>query len=211
MDWTLYGLTKVNKQLSYTNKKLLYSGLIHSHLVFGLPIWGFASQGRLNTLLTKQKKAIRKIYNLKYKEHTLPFFQAASILRLPELIKHTTLCYIHSGLDKDSPSHIKKLWKLKKISRENLRDRGIQIEYPLSPKQWINALPPIAQAKLWNSISIRKDVAKTTFKLDSKLIYQSEYALELYNNQEIYADYWKAKKEEEQQNKPLTEDQCIMM
>ena len=87
----------------------------------------------------------------------------------------------------------------------------MQIDYPLSTKQWINALPPIAQAKLWNNTSIRKDVAKTTFKLDSKMIYQSEYALELYNNQEIYADYWKAKKEEEQQNKPLTEDQCIIL
>ena len=118
-------------------------------------------------------------------------------MRLPELVKHTTLCYIHSGLDKDSPLHIKKLWKLKKITRENLRDRGIQIDYPLSTKQWINALPPIAQAKLWNNTSIRKDVAKTTFKLDSKMEYQSEYALELYNNQEIYADYWKAKREEE--------------
>ena len=91
--------------------------------------------------------------------------------------------------------------------RENLRDRGIQIDYPLSTKQWINALPPIAQAKLWNNTSIRKDVAKTAFKLDSKMEYQSQYALELYNNQEIYADYWKVKREEEQQNKTLTEDQ----
>ena len=55
------------------------------------------------------------------------------------------------------------------------------------------------------------DVVKTTFKLDSKMEYQSEYALELYNNQEIYADYWKAKREEEQQNKTLTEDQCIIL
>ena len=95
--------------------------------------------------------------------------------------------------------------EIKKKTLENLRDRGIQIDYPLSTKQWINALPPIAQAKLWNNTSIRKDVAKTTFKLDSKMEYQSEYALELYNNQEIYADYWKAKREEEQQNKTLTD------
>ena len=74
MDWALYGLSRVNKQLTFSNKKLLYSGLIHSHLVYGLPIWGFSTRGRLLTLLTKQKKAIRKIFNLQYREHTLPFF-----------------------------------------------------------------------------------------------------------------------------------------
>ena len=36
MNHSLYGLTKVSKQLSSDNKKLLYSGLIHSHLVYGL-------------------------------------------------------------------------------------------------------------------------------------------------------------------------------
>ena len=48
--------------MSPDNRKLLYSGLIHSHLVYGLPIWGFAAKGRLEHLKTKQKKAIRKIY-----------------------------------------------------------------------------------------------------------------------------------------------------
>ena len=36
--------------------------------MYGLPIWGFATQGRLNVLLVKQKKAIRKIYNLQYRQ-----------------------------------------------------------------------------------------------------------------------------------------------
>ena len=41
---------------------------MHSHLVYGLPMWGFAKKGRLNVLLIKQKKAIRKIFNLKYRD-----------------------------------------------------------------------------------------------------------------------------------------------
>ena len=63
-DNPIYGLSKVTKQLSISNKKLLYSGVIHSHLVYGLPILGFSTQGGQHALLTKQKKAIRKIYNL---------------------------------------------------------------------------------------------------------------------------------------------------
>ena len=70
----IYGLTKCAKELSSENKKLLYSGLIHSHITYGLPIWGLATQGRLDKILVKQKKAIRKVFNLKYRDHTLPYF-----------------------------------------------------------------------------------------------------------------------------------------
>ena len=60
MNHALYGLTKVSKQLSTDNKKLLYSGLIHSHLVYGLPIWGFAAKGRLEPLKLNRRKLSAK-------------------------------------------------------------------------------------------------------------------------------------------------------
>ena len=56
INYANYGLTRIAKTLNMENKKLLYSGLIRSHLVYGLPIWGFAKKGRLNVLLVKQKK-----------------------------------------------------------------------------------------------------------------------------------------------------------
>ena len=64
ISYATYGISKASKELSSDNKKLLYSGLIHSHLVFGLPLWGFATKGRLNALKIKQKRAIRKVTNL---------------------------------------------------------------------------------------------------------------------------------------------------
>ena len=80
------------------NKKLLYSELIHSHLVYGLPIWGFAAKGRLEPLKIKQKKAIHKIYNLKYREHTNQYFIQSEILKVSELIEHTTMCYMQASM-----------------------------------------------------------------------------------------------------------------
>ena len=61
-----------------TNYAAPISDIIHSRLIYGFPIWGFATKGRLNQLLVKQKLAIRKIYNLPYKEHTLYFFRKIS-------------------------------------------------------------------------------------------------------------------------------------
>jgi len=212
VDWALYGLNRVNKQLSCSNKKLLYSGLIHSHLVYGLPIWGFATQGRLNVLLVKQKKAIRKIYNLQYRQHTLPFFLEASILRLPELIKHTTLCYMHSGLSRHAPLHISNLWKDREQNRFNLRDRGKQLDYPMSQKQWINSLPPIAQAKLWNSNDMDIGIETLTLKNNNKFELIVQYDQEIRREPDVYKDYLEYKKKQEENETEVAPDgDCIIL
>ena len=149
-------------------KKLLYSGLIHSHLVYDLPIWGAATKGRLDTLLTKQKKAIRKIYNLRYRDHTKPYFVRGRILQLPELIEHTTLCYIQSGIHSTSPSNVQKLWRQKLDTRE-LRDKGIKLDFKVSNRDYINNLPPIRHAKIWNNHS-----NSTEFQADKPTLYKAK-------------------------------------
>ena len=46
INLALYGLNKSRRSLNANSRKLLYSGLIHSLLVYGLPIWGFAKQNK---------------------------------------------------------------------------------------------------------------------------------------------------------------------
>jgi hypothetical protein len=171
---SLYGLTRVSKELNEENKKLLYSGLIHSHLVYGLPIWGWATKGRLSELLVKQKRAIRKIYNLKYRDHTMSYFRKGNILQLPELVEHMTLCFIQSSTGKFAPAHIKKLWPIRE-KQDRLRGTNFQIAYPFSHKQYVNNLPPIAQAKLWNNDKQDKDVEYEMFKVFCKEFYLQKY------------------------------------
>ena len=68
-----YSLNKARKRLTTKSKKLLYSGLIHSHLVYGAPVWGSAPKCRIDKLLKQQKKAIRNIYTpVSYTHLTLP-------------------------------------------------------------------------------------------------------------------------------------------
>ena len=51
-----YSLNKARKRLTTKSKKLLYSGLIHSHLVYGAPVWGSAPKCRIDKLLKQQKR-----------------------------------------------------------------------------------------------------------------------------------------------------------
>ena len=175
INYALYGLTKSSKELDERNKKLLYSGLIHSHLTFGLPMWGCAKKGRLNILLLKQKKAIRKIYNLKYRDHTHEYFIKGKILKLPELIKHSIMCYMQSGVWTYSPEHIKNLWQIRTSEVNYLRDTTLKMTYTVTSKQWINDLPPITHAKLWNNYTQPKHDEPKDFKRYSKYDLLKEY------------------------------------
>ena len=82
---------------------------------------------------------------------------------------------MQSGLHKFSPAHIKSLWTIRQQEREDLRSRDTQLDYTLTPKQWINDLPPIAQAKLWNNDIFSKTIDPSEFKYDSKQYYLDKY------------------------------------
>ena len=81
---------------------------------------------------------------------------------------------MQASLDKTSPLPIRKLWKEHAL-RDNLRQDNQVLDYPLTSKQWINNLAPIAQAKLWNSDPQIKDVDIAYFKKVSKFQFIKDY------------------------------------
>ena len=83
------------------------------------------------------------------------------------------------------------------MTRENLRERGKKLGYTLSPKQWINALPPISQAKLWNNHELDSSVEPSTFKTNSKLSFLEKYHVDIRRNPELYKEYLEEKKKQE--------------
>ena len=72
-------------------------------------------------------------------------------------MKHTTLCYIHSGTYSDSPYQISYLWEYKSHNLTNLRYNAYQLSYRVTTKEWISKLAPIAHAKLWNDTKLEKN------------------------------------------------------
>ena len=108
------------------------------------------------------------IRDRKYRDHTNSYFVKSQILKVPELMEHTTLCYIQSGTHRDSPEHIRQLWEIKTSNIDSLRQTGMKLDYPFSQKEWINKLAPIHQAKLWNNCTLDTSGEPTGFKALSK-------------------------------------------
>ena len=104
----------------------------------------------------------------------------SNILQLPELITHTTLCYIHSGIT--GPPNVQHLWTIYNNPREESRTSEMQLTYRSTHRQWIHNLAPIAQVKIWNTniqSGLNWRVSPLTFKLHSKFMHISNYSTTL--------------------------------
>ena len=93
---SLFALRQVKNILSDSALLSLYFSTVHCHLVYGIQIWGSASQSTLNELFKKQKNAIRLITKSKYNSHTEPLFKKLKVLPLPSLIKYFNLQFMHN-------------------------------------------------------------------------------------------------------------------
>ena len=90
---TNYMMNKVKHILPISSLKTLCSSLIHSHINYGLSIWG--TSHTLNKVYKLQKKSIRIIHNKPYNNHTEPLFKHSKILKIDDQYKLNAVTLMH--------------------------------------------------------------------------------------------------------------------
>ena len=68
--------------------KSLYYSLFHSHLCYGITLWGVANKTLIDKVFLLQKRAIRAITKSDFLAHTDPIFSELQILKLEDLYIH---------------------------------------------------------------------------------------------------------------------------
>ncbi|HYV52171.1 MAG TPA: reverse transcriptase family protein, partial [Candidatus Eisenbacteria bacterium] len=92
---TSYALRKIRPFVPRRILKTIYYGLVYPHLLYGICIWGCASDYLLQPLKIIQKKITRIISGSHdYYEHTSPLFKNLSILKLPDIYTLTSTTQI---------------------------------------------------------------------------------------------------------------------
>ena len=71
---SLYSLNHAEKFLSPKALKMIYYAIIHTHLLYCLPVIFFTIQSNIGKLYIMQNKSIRIISQAKHNAHTLPLF-----------------------------------------------------------------------------------------------------------------------------------------
>ena len=85
---------------------------------------------------------------------------------------------MQKGLHRFAHTHISRLWTVRQQEREDLRDQSVKLSFPVTGKQWINDLPPISHAKLWNEDTQPRNNEPEEFKRYSKQYFLSNYHME---------------------------------
>ena len=66
----------------------LYYALVHSHLTYGISIWGPTYPSHLQKLQKLQNKALKAICNAPYRSPAKPLYTQLNILRIQDVYKH---------------------------------------------------------------------------------------------------------------------------
>ena len=89
----IYVLNQLKNFLPQDILRTVYFSLIHSHVTYGLSVWGNSSNIKKIHLL--QKAALRIISKAKFRSHTNSLFLKNRILKLPDIYEEQILNFMH--------------------------------------------------------------------------------------------------------------------
>ena len=145
----------------------IYQAFINSNLYYGICAWGSAPKTYLNKILLIQKRALRLIYFMDYKQHAVPFFLKSKVFPL-SFIYFDCLCSIMWDVANNStPENIKRAFtRISEVhsypTRSSLND-DFYTEHSRLEKMRSSFLR--VGPKIWNSLpSDMRNLPKSTFR-----------------------------------------------
>ena len=138
----LFLLRNLSKHVSRDTLKTAYFGLVHSSLTYGLAVWGHASCR--HRVFALQRRAIRIVANLGFREDCRNAFKDLKILTLPSLYILTCVNYIKSNLSYFSlhaDIHGHNTRNRDKLCQQNIRLRRTQTASRFFGVKFYNILP----------------------------------------------------------------------
>ena len=79
----IFAINRARNFLSKHALRCLYFALVHSHLTYGIHVWG--NSMTIKKIITPQKRAIRTISKVWYRSHTEPLFKSNQILKFEDM------------------------------------------------------------------------------------------------------------------------------
>ena len=115
----------IYKIRSYCTQKVLlsfYFSLFHSHLSYGLSVWGISNDCYLSKLRLLQKKIVRAITFSDFKAHSAPILKNLGILEIKYLFKYKTTSLMFDYDHNILPKSLSTLF----VRRIDVHDRNLR-------------------------------------------------------------------------------------
>ena len=96
LSCTNFAISKIKRIVPEKVKLYVYNSLFKSQISYCLEVWGGGvSSSKLRPIFMIQKKCIRNIVCETFKAHTGAIFKKLEILKVPDLVKFNSLCFIN--------------------------------------------------------------------------------------------------------------------
>jgi len=130
----------------------LYYSLIHSHLSYGILIWGNANKSILKQTTILQKRAIRTIHNAKFNSHTDPLYRASNILKIGDMFEYNSVLFVFDFINNKLPISFNNLFKFNKdIPSARLTRQSEMLYITRCTSQFAGRLPLFVLPIIWNN------------------------------------------------------------
>ena len=151
-------ISKIIYYLPETALLKIYYAQIHSHLLYGLIIWGSTFPTYLKKLITLQNKAIKFICAAKFCDSSSPYHKRLKILKLTELYKLEVGKFIHANCKKMLSKNLSNYVILtsqisEKSTRLNEKSKKT-LDIPFCKTSRLQRSIKYQGVKIWNEIPI---------------------------------------------------------
>uniref|UniRef100_A0A672HNL4 Reverse transcriptase domain-containing protein n=1 Tax=Salarias fasciatus TaxID=181472 RepID=A0A672HNL4_SALFA len=143
-------LSKARLILNQKSLFMLYCTLILPYLTYCVEVWGNTYKSNLQTLCLMQKRAIRIVSNVGYRDHTNELFLNLQALKLTDIVEFKTAQIMYKASNNLLPGNIQKMFR----DREGGYDlRGkFKFKQPTVYTTLKSMCISVCGVKLWNSL-----------------------------------------------------------
>ena len=148
-------LTKLKTILSKQNLLQLYYTLVHSHLTYGISIWGSKYPTHLQKLQKLQNKALKAICNAPYRSPAKPLYTKLNILQIQDVYKHEITKFMFNFNKKLTPTPYSNFFqKINQVSNRSTRLSAEQdnLYIPRYRNNRLQGCIKYQGVKIWNLI-----------------------------------------------------------
>ena len=145
-------LNKAKHLLDGNSLCMLYCSLVLPYLNYCCEVWGNTYKSALTGLTVLQKRAIRIIHKVNYREHTNMLFFNSKLLKFTDIIKYKTALIMYKARYNQLPENIQLMFN----DREggySLRG-GLILKTQYARTTLKSFCISVCGVKLWNSIEV---------------------------------------------------------
>lgn len=177
--------TKISKSISIINRvkfyldknalRSLYCTMVLPYFMYCVEIWGNTYQCTIDPLVKLQKRAVRIIHKVGFRDHTHNLFINSRLLKFNDLVKYSTVIVFYKAFNKTLPSNLQQLF-IQRGNTHNFRGYG-KFKQPHAKNNRKRFCVSVCGVKLWNNLKTQHKQSQNIhrFKLTYKNMVWSQY------------------------------------